>query len=83
MRAWGNSYFIVATIDKYEVKVEVNSVVIGGAVDVVHEGQKYILVGCVEKDSCGPSKVNIEANREASGAISIDSLNEEIVTGMK
>lgn len=45
----GDGDFVEAAVDEGEVELYVYGVVVGGAVDVVHEGQEGVVVGGVEE----------------------------------
>ena len=51
MGGGGDSYLIIAAVDKDKVKAEVDCRVVSFEVDVVHEWQEDIFVGSVKGDS--------------------------------
>ena len=64
MGSAGNRDPIITAIEKCEIETQINGGVIGTEIDVVHKRKKNVLVGSIESDSSGPSKIDGISNRK-------------------
>ena len=64
----GISYGVGRVAAQEENEVEIDSAVVGGNVEVVHEWQQYVLVGHVKGDPCGCGEVDCELHVNVGSA---------------